>query len=228
VELVRIKNKTAAHIGMLFENTWVSRYPKPERCVHDNGNEFLGADFQRILVVNGIANVPTTVKNPQSNAICERMHQTAGNIIRTLTHSNPPQNMAQATQIIDSALATTMHALRCSMHHALHMSPGAFVFRRDMFLNIPLIANLQTIQDRRQLLIDENLRRQNLKRRSFDYSINQEVLLKVPQPRKLDDKAIGPFLITRVHVNGTVTIRQTAHVTERVNIRRVLPYRRPD
>ncbi len=158
VELVRIENKTAAHIGMLFENTWVSRYPKPERCVHDNGNEFLGADFQRILVVNGIADVPTTVKNPQSNAICERMHQTAGNIIRTLTHSNPPQNMAQATQIIDSALATTMHALRCSMHHALHMSPGAFVFRRDMFLNIPLIANLQTIQDRRQLLIDENLR----------------------------------------------------------------------
>jgi transposase InsO family protein len=71
VELVRIENKTAAHVGMLFENTWVSRYPKPERCVHDNGNEFLGADFQRILVVNGIYDVPTTVKNPQSNAICE-------------------------------------------------------------------------------------------------------------------------------------------------------------
>jgi hypothetical protein len=128
VELVRIENKTAAHVGMLFENTWVARYPKPERCVHDNGNEFLGADFQRILVVIGIHDVPTTVKNPQSNAICERMHQTAGKIIRTLPHSNPPQNMAQANQIVDSALATTMHALRCSMHHALQMSPGAFVF----------------------------------------------------------------------------------------------------
>jgi hypothetical protein len=97
-----------------------------------------------------------------------------------------------------------------------------------MFLNIPLIANLQTIQERRQLLIDENLRRQNLKRRSFDYAVDQEILLKVPQPRKLDDKAIGPFLITRVHVNGTLTIRRTAYVTERVNIRRVIPYRCPD
>ena len=136
--------------------------------------------------------------------------------------------MAQAKLIVDSALATTMHALQCSMHHALGMSPGAFVFHRDMFLNIPLIANLQTIRDHRQVLIDENLRRQNLKRRTFDYAIDQEVLVKVPNPRKLDAKAEGPYVITCVHVNGTVTIRRTAHVTERINIRRVIPYRRPD
>jgi hypothetical protein len=29
VEVVRISNKTAAHIGMHFENTWLSRYPNP-------------------------------------------------------------------------------------------------------------------------------------------------------------------------------------------------------
>jgi transposase InsO family protein len=73
VELVRIENKSAAHVGMLFENTWVARYPKLECCVHDNGGEFIGADFIRILVVCGIKDVPTTVKNPQSNAICEPM-----------------------------------------------------------------------------------------------------------------------------------------------------------
>ncbi len=114
------------------------------------------------------------------------------------------------------------------MYHVLGISPGAFVFQRDMFLNIPLIANLQTIQDKRQVLIDENLRRQNLKRRSFDYAINQEVLVKVPNPRKLDNKAERPYLITQVHANGTITIRRNAHVTERINIRRVIPYRRPD
>jgi transposase InsO family protein len=213
---------------MIFENLWVARYPKPERCVHDNGGEFIGAGFLWVLALNGIKDVPSTIKNPQSNSICERMHQTAGNVIRTLSHSQPPQNILQANQIVDSALATTMHALRCSIHHALQMSPGAFVFQRDMFLNIPLIANLQTIQERRQVLINENLRRQNLKRRSFDYAINQEVLVKVPNPRKLDDKAEGPYTITQVHVNGTVTIRRTEHVTERINIRRVVPYRRPD
>jgi hypothetical protein len=211
---------------MMFENTWLARYPKPERCVHDNGGEFIGADFQRILEINGVHDVPTTIKNPQANAICERMHQSAGNIIRTLTLSQPPQNLQHAHNIVDSALATTMHATRCAMHHALRMSPGAFVFQRDMFLNIPLIANLQTIQDRRQVLINENLRRQNLKRRRFDYAIDQEVLLKVPSPRRLDDLNEGPYRISQVHVNGTITIQRTAHVTERINIRRVVPYRR--
>jgi hypothetical protein len=80
------------------------------------------------------------------------MHQTEGNIICILTHAQPPQNMLQANQIVDSAL-TTMHTIRCSMHHTLNMSTGAFVYQRDMFLNIPLIANLQTIQDRRQVLL---------------------------------------------------------------------------
>ena len=92
---------------MIFENNWLARYPKPDRCVHDNGGEFIGADFQRILTLNGVHDVPTTVK---THAICERMHQAAGNILRTLTLTPPPQNLVPAQNLIDSALATTMHA----------------------------------------------------------------------------------------------------------------------
>jgi transposase InsO family protein len=225
VELVRIQNKTAAHVGMIFENTWLARYPRPIRCIHDNGGEFIGADFQRILEINGIQDVPTTVKNPQSNAICERMHQTAANVLRTLLHSHPPQNALQAGALIDSALATTMHATRASIHRTLRTTPGALVFQRDMFLNIPLIANLQTIRDRRQVLINENLRRQNLKRRSFDYTAGQSVMVKVPSPGKLDQRVTGPFLIHQVHNNGTLTIQRNPHVRERINVRRLIPYR---
>ncbi len=46
-----------------------------------------------------------------SNAICERMHQTVTNVLRTLVHTNPPQNMTQARDIMDNALATAMHAM---------------------------------------------------------------------------------------------------------------------
>ena len=49
--------------------------------------------------------------NLQSNAICERMHQTVTNMLRTLVHTNPPQNMTQARDIINNALATGMHAM---------------------------------------------------------------------------------------------------------------------
>lgn len=34
-----------AHTTMMFENTWLARYPKPLRCIHDRGGEFKGLDF---------------------------------------------------------------------------------------------------------------------------------------------------------------------------------------
>jgi transposase InsO family protein len=42
----------------------------------DNGGEFIGWEFIQMLRLHQIKDVPTTVKNPQANAICERMHQT--------------------------------------------------------------------------------------------------------------------------------------------------------
>ena len=93
------------------------------------------------------------------------MHQTIGNTLRTVVFTNPPTNAEEANQLIDNALATAMHATRCSVNATLQNSPGAIVFNRDMFIDVPLIADLETIRNRRQALVDENLRRQNMKRR---------------------------------------------------------------
>ena len=60
VELVRIENKTAAHVANKFENVWLARYPKPTKCIHDNGGEFIGADFQLKLEQHGVLDAPTT------------------------------------------------------------------------------------------------------------------------------------------------------------------------
>jgi hypothetical protein len=49
VELIRIANKTAEHVAQQYANIWLSRYPWPEVCVHDNGGEFIGLPFQRLL-----------------------------------------------------------------------------------------------------------------------------------------------------------------------------------
>jgi hypothetical protein len=114
---------------MMFENTWLARYLKPEQCIHDNGGKFIGVNFIHILTVCGVMDVPTMLKYLQAYEFCEQMHQSAGNVKRTLTHVHPPQNMMQANHIVDSALATTMHAIQCAMHKALGMSPGAFVFQ---------------------------------------------------------------------------------------------------
>jgi transposase InsO family protein len=114
-------------------------------CVHDNGGEFLGHEFQQLLAQAGITSVPTTVKNPQANAICERFHTTMADVLRVILRTGTPDNELEAEQIVDNALATCMHVTRCSINHQMRTSPGALVFNRDMFLDVPLLANLEAI-----------------------------------------------------------------------------------
>merc|ERR1711907_506617 len=137
--------------------------------------EFLGMEFQNVLRQLGIASIPTTVKNPQSNAIVERVHRTMGDILRVLLHVSPPTTLDDANRMVENALATCQHACRIAVNHTMQTSPGAMVFNRDMLLNIPLTANLITIQERKQQLIDENLRRMNAKRIEYNYNVNDRV-----------------------------------------------------
>jgi hypothetical protein len=94
-----------------------------------------------------------------------------------------------------------------------------------MFLNIPLIADWHAITQKREHLIHENLMRENKKRRGFDYAPNKGFLRKKWKPRKLDERTSGPYEIVQTHVNGTVTIQLRPGLTERINIRKIIPYR---
>ncbi len=80
-----------------------------------------------------------------------------GIILRTLLHGEPPQNIADAKEFVDEALSIAMHAMRAGIHSTLGSSPGSLVFNKDMFLNIPLIANWHAITQKREHLIHENL-----------------------------------------------------------------------
>ena len=70
-------------IARKYAQCWLSCYPWPQRCVHDLGGEFTGPEFQTLLENCHIKDVCTSAKNPQSNAVCERMHQTVGNVLIT-------------------------------------------------------------------------------------------------------------------------------------------------
>jgi transposase InsO family protein len=226
VELVRIDNKTAAHVALQFENTWLSRYPKPFACIHDQGGEFVGYHFKQMLSRQGIKDVTTTSKNPQANAICERMHQSVGNTLRSLISMNPPDGIESANRLVDTALATCTYATRTALHGSLQASPGSLAFGRDMILDIPMIADWVSIQQNRQQLIDQRLIAANRKRFAYDYQIGDEVLKLVYKPDKLSSRTTGPYKIETVHTNGTVTIQLTPHTIERISIRRIKPYHR--
>ena len=132
--------KTSAQIRSKWEQSWLDRYPWPKRCIHDNGGEFTGWEFQNLLRATSIKDVPTKSRNPQANAICERMNQTVGNVPHVLLYTNTPRAVANAADIIDQVLATAIHSMRVNTTTTLKGYPVSLVFVRDIFLDINLIA----------------------------------------------------------------------------------------
>jgi hypothetical protein len=134
-------------------------------------------------------------------------------------------NYVNPNMIVQYTIASTRYAVRSAINRALNNSPGSIVFQRDMLLPIPVLANIQVLQQRRQLKVNQELFRQNQRRRYKDYQVGDQVkIVQEGIKRKLDPNATGPYVITEVHTNGTVVIQRRPHVFERINIRRIRPY----
>jgi hypothetical protein len=71
--------------------------------------------------------------------------------------------MTQARDIIDDALATAMHVMQTTIATTLGSTLGALAFARDMFLNMPLIADWQAIAHTCEHHVNENLQFANRK-----------------------------------------------------------------
>ncbi len=71
----------AKHAAILFDKQWLSRYPRPLKVGHNNGTEFMGSEFQEMCHSYNIEPERTTVKNPQAQALVERIHLTMGEIL---------------------------------------------------------------------------------------------------------------------------------------------------
>ena len=90
------------------ELAWFMCFPLPNKVIVDRGNEFL-AEFR--INNYGIMVKPISSRNPQPNAIIERVHQTAGNILLTFKAQNMVLDDKNPWKGI---LASTMFALGLS------------------------------------------------------------------------------------------------------------------
>jgi hypothetical protein len=52
-----------------------------------------------------------------------------------------PEDMASAKEYINEALSIAMHTMKAAIHSTLGSRLGSLTLNRDMFLNIPLIAD---------------------------------------------------------------------------------------
>jgi hypothetical protein len=218
--------KTSSNVAKKLNELWLSRYPKPEVCAHDKGGEFIGPEFQRLLFDAGITSAPSTSRNPQSNAIIERLHLSIGNSLRAQLQDNiTPRTLDEAKCMMDLAMAHALYAVRTNVSEATGLAPGAIAFHRDMIANQPLAFDFDAINKQRQLRVDKDIQRINSKRYDYDYKVGQQVMKRIFDFTKLDPQWEGPFVINQVYVNGNVTIQLTPHVRERVNIRKIKPYK---
>ena len=152
------------------------------------------------------------------------MRQTVGDILHVVSHTNPPQNMNNTQQVTDNVLATCMHATRCAVNALMETSPGAIVNNRDMLLDIPLVANLGLVQERRQQLVNDNLRRQNAQRVDYKWKVRDQFNIVIWEKTKGSQQLEGSFTITATKTNGTDDFRHSANVTENISIREIQPH----
>jgi hypothetical protein len=178
--------------------------------------------FECLCDSYGIKRKPTTVKNPQANAVLERVHQVLGQMLRTaeidMADSVTPDD-------VDVFIDNAAWAIRSMYHTVLKASPGAAIFGRDMLFDIPFIADWNKIGDHRQSLTDRNYMRENKRRIDYDYKVGDKVLIAKDGILCKAESKFGkePWTITTVHTNGTIRV-QCGSKSERINIRRVTPF----
>ncbi|CAB9531086.1 Inherit from COG: Retrotransposon protein [Seminavis robusta] len=191
LEIVPIMRRTSEEGARVVEDTWFARYPRPKKVVTDNGPEFK-LEFIKMVKKNGAVHRYSTPRNPQ--------------VLRTIVVSHDPKSVADGIKVISETLATAMHAHRCSVQSTnAYLTPGALAFKRDMFLDIPIYADIMAV--------------------SYDYAVDNLVYKRayLGLSDKLKPTASGPYRVSRVHTNGNVTIQLSPHQFEHLNIRRVFP-----
>ncbi len=162
------------------------------------------------------------MKNPQANAILERIHAVFSNMLRTAK-----LDMADLVNASDMGifLADAAWAIHSTHHTVLKASPSAAIFGQDMLVDIPFIADWKKIGEHRQRLTDLNTTRENQGRIDYDYKVGQKILVWnkgiLRKAQSIWQK--DPWTIATVHTNGTIMI-QRKNKQERSNIRRVKPF----
>jgi transposase InsO family protein len=152
-----IFDKSSDRVAKLVNKTWLSWYPRYRYIIYNNGSEFK-IHFEHLCDSYGIKRKPTTVENPQANAILECVNQVLGQMLRT---SELDMADSVSPNDVDVFLDNAAWAIRSTYHTVLKASPGAAIFERDMLFDIPFVANWYKIGEHRQLLTDRSNEREN-------------------------------------------------------------------
>ena len=109
-------DKSSTMISHLVKKTWFSCYLHCQYIIYENRSKFK-LHFEALCESFGIKRKPTSVKNPQANAILEQLHQVITTMLRTAE-----LDMANTvvTSDIDAFLTNAAWAICSTYHTVLH------------------------------------------------------------------------------------------------------------
>ena len=109
--------------------------------IYNNGSEFK-FHFKELCDSYQLKHKPTTVKNPQANAILEHMHGVLADMMQT---SGIDMSQTVDSDDIDAFLTNAAWAIHATHHMVLQLSPGAAIFGWDMLFGTPYRADWNVI-----------------------------------------------------------------------------------
>jgi transposase InsO family protein len=170
-EFARIHSANSIATAKSFDKYWLCRYPRPKECRHDNGNEFMGMEFQEMLASYGITSKPTTVKNPTANAIVERLHGILGEQLRSTIFEQ------DWSDDVDTLIQSCAYALRATAPSNGIYSPAQLTFGCDMIFRQKVIIDWERLKATRDKQALQNNAKENRKRLEHEYKVGDKVLI---------------------------------------------------
>jgi len=125
-EAIPLPNATAATVGTVFVNEWVSRYGAPEQLHSDQGTQFESKLFQQMCSLLSIYKTRTTPYHPQSDGRVERMNRTLTTTLRAYAHDHPNN--------WDGTIPLALLPYRSAEHRATGETPFRMLAGREMRL----------------------------------------------------------------------------------------------
>ena len=222
-ELALIPTANSKSCAIQFDTNWLCRYPRPTEVGHDNGNEFMGEEFQELLISYDIKSKPTTIKNPTAQSLIERLHLTLGDQLRTSIYS-----IDHWHEDVDHLLQACAWAIRTTTPSNGPYNPSQLAFGMDMIFRQKIKVDWQLLKEQRRIQAIANNKKENKHRIHHDYKVGDFVLIidksyERAKKSKLSSPTQGPYEIIKIYSNGNVRIRRNNY-DEDISIRRLRPY----
>ncbi|MFN9980872.1 MAG: hypothetical protein ACK53Y_13185, partial [bacterium] len=143
---------------------------------------------QELLESYGIKPLATTVRNPRSNGVIERVHLTMGDMLRTMTFSG-----SDWFTDMQHTLDAVAWAVRTTVNPTIKHSPCHLAFNQDMIFRRAVQVDWNSIQNERQKTLAASNAKENKSRITKQYLPGDQVLIVLdPDERRSQPKMSKP------------------------------------